>query len=430
VAKFFRLVHSAGRTLPTDRASFFVPYLELLREAGDDPVAADFEASAERVNILSIHKAKGLEFAVVFLVHATDERLPGASRPDELPLPDALLKSPPRTRESHIAEERRLAYVAMTRAKDSFYFTNAVDYGGLRAFRPSRFIGEALGRPIDRISARLAAYEELAKFQVAPPEADAPLPQLGPDDVLTVSYSDIDDYRRCPLLYRFKHVLRIPVLASPSAIYGLALHEAVRDYLRRKREGATPTLEDLQSTFRAAWLAEGFISPEHESERFQAGLDALRRFFEDERKRGAPELVEQRFSFMLGRDRVVGRWDRVDQAASGAEVIDYKSSAIDEGSERPQVLANQDLQLRLYALAYERMYGSRPARATLHFLETGERGSIEPSDADMSVVRTVISSTAAKIRTRDFTPAPARGIKTCLECAYHQICPSSLTVRA
>ena len=430
VAKFFRLVHSAARTLPTDRASFFVPYLELLREAGDDPVAADFETSAERVNVLSIHKAKGLEFGVVFLVHATDERMPGSSRGDELPLPEALTKSPVRSREGHIAEERRLAYVAMTRAKDSFYFCNAVDYGGTRAFRPSRFIGEALGRRIERISARLAAYEELAKFQVAPPEADSPLPALGPDDVLTVSYSDIDDYRRCPLLYRFKHVLRIPVLPSPAMIYGLALHEAVRDFLRRKREGDAPTLSDLQATFRAAWLAEGFISPEHESERFEAGLQALRRFHESEQGRGAPDLVEQRFSFMLGRDRVVGRWDRVDQDDGAAEVIDYKSSAIDEGSDRPQVLANQDLQLRLYALAHERMYGARPSKATLHFLETGERGTIAPSDADMSLVRTLITSVAAKIRDRAFAAAPAKGVKTCQECAYHQICPSSLTVRS
>ena len=429
VAKFFRLVHSAARTLPTDRASFFVPYLELLREAGDDPVAADFETSAERVNVLSIHKAKGLEFGVVFLVHCTDERLPGSSRGDELPLPDALAKSPPATRETHIAEERRLAYVAMTRAKDSFYFTGAVDYGGTRAFRPSRFIGEALGRQPERLSARLAAYEELQRFQVAPDQADGPLPALGPDDVLTVSYSDIDDYRRCPLLYRFKHVLRIPVLPSPSMIYGLALHEAVRDYLRRKREGEQPSLADLQSTFRAAWLAEGFISPEHESERFQAGLEALRRFHEDESGKGVPDLVEQRFSFMLGRDRVVGRWDRVDQGAGGAEVIDYKSSAVEEGGEKPQQLANQDLQLRLYALAHERMYGTRPARASLHFLETGRRGTIEPSDADMSVVRTLVTSVAAKIRAREFTAAPAKGMKTCLECPYHQICPSSLTVR-
>ena len=430
VAKFFRLVHSAARTLPTDRASFFVPYLELLREAGDDPVAADFETSAERVNVLSIHKAKGLEFGVVFLVHATDERMPGSSRGDELPLPEALAKSPPPSRETHIGEERRLAYVAITRAKDSFYFTNAVDYGGTRAFRPSRFIGEALGRPIERISARLAAYEELAKFEVAPPEADSPLPALGPDDVLTVSYSDIDDYRRCPLLYRFKHVLRIPVLPSPAMIYGLALHEAVRDYLRRKRDGESPTLPDLQATFRAAWLAEGFISPEHETERFQAGLEALRRFHETEQVGRPPDLVEQRFSFMLGRDRVVGRWDRVDQGPAGAEVIDYKSSAIVEGSERPQVLANQDLQLRLYALAHQRMYGTRPAKATLHFLETGGLGSIEPSDADMSLVRTLVTSTAARIRARDFAAAPAKGVKTCVECAYHQICPSSLTVRS
>src|SRR5439155_6658337 len=132
VAKFFRLVHSAGRTLPTDRASFFVPYLELLREAGDDPVAADFETSSDRVNVLSIHKAKGLEFPVVFLVHCTDERIPGSMRADALPLPEALTKSPPASRDNHIAEERRLAYVAMTRAKDTFYFSNAVDYGGTR----------------------------------------------------------------------------------------------------------------------------------------------------------------------------------------------------------------------------------------------------------------------------------------------------------
>ncbi len=429
VAKFFRLVHSAARTLPTDRASFFVPYLELLREAGDDPVAADFEASTERVNVLSIHKAKGLEFPVVFLVHCTDERMPGSMRADALPLPEALTKSPPPSRENHIAEERRLAYVAMTRAKDTFYFTSAVDYGGTRVFRPSRFIGEALGRKTERISARLAAYEELQRFQVAAEDADAPLPALGPDDVLTVSYSDIDDYRRCPLLYRFKHVLQIPVLPTPPMIYGLALHEAVKDYLRRKREGEGPTLADLQATFRAAWLAEGFISPEHESERFQAGLEALRRFHEQERSQPAPDLVEQRFSFMLGRDRVVGRWDRVDQTAEGASVVDYKSTAIDEGSDKPQQAANQDLQLRLYALAHEKMYGTRPAEAALHFLETGERGVIKPTDADMSVVRTVVSSTAGKIRERAFAAAPIKGVKTCQQCAYHQICPSSLTVR-
>src|SRR5205823_4318690 len=145
-------------------------------------------SSAELVTVLSIHKANGLEFGVVFLVHCTDERMPGSSRGEELPLPEPLQKSAPVSRETHIAEERRLAYVAMTRAKDSFYFTNAVDYGGTRAFRTSRFLGEALGRQPERLSARLVAYDELQRFQVAPQEADSPLPALGADDVLTVSY--------------------------------------------------------------------------------------------------------------------------------------------------------------------------------------------------------------------------------------------------
>src|SRR5438132_8003555 len=129
VAKFLRLVHNAGRALSTDHASFFVPHLELLREAGDDPVAADFEASREQVNVLSIHKAKGLEFAVVFLVHATDERLPGQARLDAFRLPDALARTQPPDRERHIAEERRLAYVAMTRAKTTSYFPSATHRG-------------------------------------------------------------------------------------------------------------------------------------------------------------------------------------------------------------------------------------------------------------------------------------------------------------
>jgi CRISPR/Cas system-associated exonuclease Cas4 (RecB family) len=132
---------------------------------------------------------------------------------------------------------------------------------------------------------------------------------------------------------------------------------------------------------------------------------------------------------MLGRDRVVGRWDRVDAGADGATVIDYKSTAIEEGSDKPQRTAQESFQLRLYALAHERMYGSRPASVALHFLETGERGSIAPTDESVSAVRVWITSTASRIRERDFAPNPAKGVRTCRECPYHQICPSSLTVR-
>ncbi len=431
VAKLFRLVASAGRALPTDRAAYFVPHLELLREAGDDPTAADFEASLEAVNVLTVHKAKGLEFGVVYLVVATDERLPGALRRPDLPLPDGLARTPSIDRDRHVAEERRLTYVAMTRAKDRFSFTSATDYGGLRAHRPSRFIAEALGRKVEPVRGRLSAQVELERSRPAAAEADARLPAMSAEDVLTISYSQIEDYRRCPLRYRFAHVLRIPVLPTPQLIYGDALHRAVSDFLVRKREGLKPTLDDLERTFRATWLSEGFISPEHEADRFEGGLAALRRFYAQEKDAPPPDLVEQRFSFLLGKDRVVGRWDRVDRTPEGAVVIDYKSSALaDDDGEAAQRKATTDLQLLVYALAYQRMYGEKPAKVALHFLETGERGEVAPSDDAVNAVRARITATAQRVRERHFPAEPLKPeARTCRACPYERICPESWFTR-
>ncbi len=430
VAKFLRLVQSAGKALPSDRAAFVVPHLQLLREAGDDPAAADFEQSETAVNVLSIHKAKGLEFGIVYLVVATEERLPGSLRLPDLRMPEGLARTPQSDRDRHVAEERRLAYVAMTRAKDAFFFTSATDYGGTRGHRPSRFIGEALGRRPAAQSVRLAAYDELQRFAAPPAEVDSPLPRLGADNVLTVSYTEIDDYRRCPLRYRFAHVLRIPVLPTAPMVYGNALHRAVADFLRRKREGEKPTLAQLEATFRSSWVGGGFISPDHESERFEAGLAALRRFFDDEKGKPPPDLVEQRFSFMLGNDRVVGQWDRVDKTAAGAEVADYKSSVLDGDEDTPQRRAAKNMQLPVYALAYEKTFGELPAKTALLFLESGQRGEVKPTPDAMRAISAVITSTAAKIRARQFRADPERPeARTCSQCPYNAICTESWSAR-
>jgi DNA helicase-2/ATP-dependent DNA helicase PcrA len=316
----------------------------------------------------------------------------------------------------------------MTRAKDRFFFTSATDYGGLRGHRPSRFIGEALGRKVEGVRGRLSAEIELERSRPAAAEADARIPAMGADDVLTVSYSQIEDYRRCPLRYRFAHVLRIPVLPTPQLIYGNALHRAVSDFLTRKREGLAPTLDDLERTFRATWLSEGFISVDHETERFEAGLAALRRFHASENVVASPELVEQRFSFMLGKDRVVGRWDRVDQTADGPVVTDYKTTALEADDDvTPKRRAIRDLQLRVYALAHQRMYKRLPAKVALEFLETGARGETVPTEEEIRAVAAYVSSTAARIRQREFAATPE--LRTCGACPYEPICPESWNVR-
>jgi CRISPR/Cas system-associated exonuclease Cas4 (RecB family) len=213
-------------------------------------------------------------------------------------------------------------------------------------------------------------------------------------------------------------------------IYGNALHRAVAQFLRRKQEGERPTLAQLEATFRSSWVGGGFISPEHERDRFEAGLAALRRFYADEADAPAPDLVEQRFSFMLGKDRIVGQWDRIDRTPRGAVITDYKSSTLDGDEDTPQRRAARNLQLPVYALAYQRTFGELPISTALHFLETGQRGEVAPTADALAAVGAVITSTAAKIRARHFPAEPERPeSRTCNQCPYNAICPESWSAR-
>jgi DNA helicase-2/ATP-dependent DNA helicase PcrA len=96
---------------------------------------------------MTVHGAKGLEFPYVFLVNLVDKKFPTIARSEKIAIPDALVREKivTETEErtaSHLEEERRLFYVALTRAKVGLYLTGAKDYGGLREKKPSRFITE------------------------------------------------------------------------------------------------------------------------------------------------------------------------------------------------------------------------------------------------------------------------------------------------
>ena len=90
-------------------------------------IASDFEEE-NSVKIMTIHTAKGLEFSHVIIANMVDRRFPADAKPDPIDLPLNVEK----TKEDHLKEERRLFYVAMTRAKDGITFTSADDYGGAR----------------------------------------------------------------------------------------------------------------------------------------------------------------------------------------------------------------------------------------------------------------------------------------------------------
>ncbi len=425
LARFFESLKAYEELHPQALLPQFMAHLDLLIEAGDSPGVVEAESTEDAVEVLTVHKSKGLEFPVVFLVGLTEGRFPGGARPDLLEFPPELLSTPPGDEEL-VAEERRLFYVGMTRAKEELWLTSARDGGGRSARRPSRFVLEALDKP-SHASAN-AALTSIAKLQrFAPVEAlkEPGAAPMAPHRLLTLSFRQVDDYLTCPLKYKFVHVLRVPITPHHAVVYGNALHEAVSAYLLARQEGRNLTLEEVWEHFHKAWTSQGFLTRAHEEQRYAAGREALKNFWESEEGRTrVPLLVEQEFAFTLGNNKVVGRWDRVDDEAGRTVLTDYKSSEV-RSQEAADRRAAESLQLSLYCLAYKECHLKVPGEVRLHFLDSGLTGRAPVGGERLRLAREKVLEAAEGIRQRDYAARPTFG--ACKSCAYREICPATAT---
>jgi len=460
VARFFEIVRSQSDLLADDRAAFLAPHLETLIEAGDDPATADLDPDADAVAVVTIHKAKGLEWPVVFMVGLVDGRFPARGRREQLGVPDALLRGTFPAGDAQVQEERRLFYVGMTRARDELVLSHALDYGGKRTRRVSPFVLETLDLPAGIAPATRSAdpLERLGTFEA--PAAARPAPASGAmKEPLVLSFYQVDAYLTCPLRYKYAHVLRVPTAPNHAIVYGSALHLAVQDFHRRHAHGIVMSEAELIEVFERAWSTEGFVSREHEEARLEAGRTALRRFRRAQLQPGAvvPAYVEREFAFTLDGDRVRGRMDRVDviplvgpaadgrpvglegaaPVADAADVVepalpllhervvitDYKSSDVREPA-KARERARDSLQLTIYAMAWQAETGRLPDAVALHFLDSGLVGTAEVDAPRIERGIADIRAAATGIRAGAFEARPS--YSACSWCAFRSICPSSV----
>ena len=427
IARFFEIIRAQSDLVPDDRVVFVARHLQTLIDAGDDPATAEVDPDADAVAVLTVHKAKGLEFPVVFMTGLVDGRFPARTRREQLALPVALVHEVLPEGDARVQEERRLFYVGMTRARDELVLTHAADYGGKRSRRVSQFVLEALDLAASAAvgaAADVAAHSPLERLSAFEPKAEPVGPGKPSRDPvegpLSLSFYQVDDYLTCPLKYKYVHVLRVPIAPHHAIVYGSALHKAVQEFHRLGARGQTMSEEELLAAFDRAWSNEGFLTREHEEARLEAGRAALRRFREEQLRPGTvvPAYVEREFSFVLDGDRIRGRMDRVDierlpaaahdgvgerqqadevtPALPGLHpervtITDYKSSDVRDPV-RARERARDSLQLQIYAMAYQAETGRLPDALQLWFLESGLVGRVEPGREEAGQGTRVYSS--------------------------------------
>ena len=484
-----RFVHLArsfgGRGLYGLRS--FLRFLDRADESDDhelnDPGPATIDP--EHVMLTTVHSAKGLEWSVVFVyglaTHRSSE--PGedhesrtpyplrAGRSDLPEFPDSAFTtaeafiSATKARDHTLKtrkldDERRLLYVALTRARNYLYVSRAHWYGTRKTpCKPSPFWDDILGPdcpllgeepasaanpslthpppPIAGAKTQTTATAEQIEHLLANDDLDAAVAlamngEAVPDtwrplrdaliadlhrdfshpptldrtddpDIHSTSYTAINSFQICPRRFRHLFIDQLPTRPSPSRDIGSALHRL----LARTGEAGGDTVIHDDDSVRGDLDLVLADNPE-----------LLDRYAKSRWSQRPASHVEVKFALPIGHHVIRGAIDRVDVLPNGTfEIADFKS-----GRRRPLVALENDLQLPIYALAAEEIFDVQPAQiqASFCYLGDGNDWTLPWSQTHAAATRTRLEQTLDAMTTSAFPKTEDRS--KCRFCDFAHVC--------
>lgn len=407
-------------------------------ESGEEgALESDPEAEGpDMVKILTVHAAKGLEYRFVFVVSMVDQRFPTRARSEAIPLPDGLVQERLPEGNAHIEEERRLFYVALTRAKERLFLTGSYEYGGTRDKKPSSFLAEmdltpppkealAQQEVVELLTSRSDTHEELVKDL-----ALYPLKRR-------FSFTQLAAFRKCPLQYKFSHVYRIPTLGSYQRSFGQSIHLTFQKVfqLHQARTAATQaslfdtpvagvtagswavTLEEALEIYEDTWIDEWYPDRTMHDDYKAKGKVAVTRSMESWAAHPPQPLeLEKEFILQIGGHSIKGKIDRVDRNSDGTVTIyDYKT-----GEAKEKLESEDKEQLYLYQLALE---GRGFTVASLKYVYVLDRQELEVDlleEAKKEQFLTKMAERMDAILTSKFEATPEPFV--CKYCDFRQVC--------
>lgn len=314
-----------------------VEYFDVLERHGRSIARSVIHHVPGKVRLMTAHRSKGREFEYVYIVNCAYGHWGDKRRPERIRLPDAVYSLSGKHFEENSSDddERRLFYVALTRAKKSASIIYSRDEGSKGEELPSRFVEEIKPEFIERVEVEPyeKEFESHREIVFAPRRSQGP----GLKDVEFVrelftkkglSVTDLNNYLKCPWQYFYVNLIRIPKAPEKPQMYGIAVHAALNDLLSGKE--AKPTKEYLPKRFEAHLKSQPLGDADYR-ELLAKGRSALSGYY-DARQGTWGAVLKTEFKIpgiiLTPEIRLTGKIDRIDSAGRDGEVavIDYKTS--------------------------------------------------------------------------------------------------------
>ena len=234
---------------------------------------------------------------------------------------------------------------------------------------------------------------------------------------MRLSYSSINTYETCPAKFKFQYEDRLPRSPSAALAFGDSLHRSLHLFHDRPVP-VPPSLGELQEMLEISWVSEGFADPSEEQMYRDHGREVLAQYHrENAPEYRIPAALEFRFTIEVEGVELSGVIDRMDRIPGGGyEIIDYKTNR----RLPPQARIDRDLQLSVYHLAAQQVWGIEPERLTLYYLLPGQRMSTARTSRDVDELRRRIATVAERVAAGKFEP---RQNPLCDWCEYQTLCP-------
>lgn len=390
------------------RLKSFVDFLNGYASSRVDIGGLDDPTKLNTVTIQSLHKAKGLEYPVVFIPDLAKGRFPSQKRNTR---PDIYISNIDLSRfTSGDLGERRLFYVGITRTEKFLFLTMARNIGKKKNYNPSDFFDEY-------------SHDIVIRQNISDPtqrEFIEPIPKT----ILSIyptTFTDLQYFLKCPYDYLLRKLMGFSPTIDLSFGYGLQIHNLLnRIHSKSQNEGPNETeIDRLAEDEFFLRYTRGVIFDNMKNK----AKTILKNYAKSFKSDFPLKLeTEKPFEFVLDDALVSGQIDLITRVNPEAKetlnvnLIDFKTEKKEGRGERDPL---NRLQLRLYALAAGKALGLNPVQSNIHYLSDNVRFEIDISEEKLSEARQTINNAVQGIKNRTFRKNPD---KHCEQCDFNLIC--------